>query len=189
MACDCEEYVCLEVVPQVGCIEEIQVNLPATETGEWIMSFEFNGSWINKFIEVENGVNILLPNYFNESYTHTIKFYNTDNELVNDTCYKLNTSVIGGVGSIAPTPEPSNSVGYYEYIVVEDPDGFDSNGRWEIPVGGDIEDDRLIGKTVSSIIGQQAYNSNNYTKNTASNTLSMTNDTIFGLNDIITLYY
>lgn len=190
MSCGCEEYVCLQVVPQVGCIEEIQINLPATETGQWIMSLEFNGGWINKYIDVEEGVNILLPNYFNENYSHTIKFYNTENELVNDTCYRLNTSKVGGTGSIMPTPPAPESITYYEYVVVAEPDGFDDAGRWEIEAGVTITDNRLIGKGVSSIVisGGQSYNSGDYTKTTNSNTLTMTNGSGFGLTTIITAY-
>lgn len=190
MSCNCETYSCLNVAPTVEtCPDAFVVDLVATETGAWIMQYEFNGRWINKSIDVIENVPLSLPNVFNELYKHTIRFYNTDGELVNDTCYTLNTSKVG-VGSVSRGTSTSGDAKVYEYIVAETPDGYDSAGRLEISAGDTIIDNRLIGKKPTSMVvmGGQSYNSGDYSKPLQSNTLTM-NTTGFGIGTIITLYY
>lgn len=89
--CDCEAIICLNVVPAI-CADEITLRLTADETGTWLVFYEFNSRWFGVEVEVTNGQNIVLPYVFNNNYTHNIKFYNTDYELFNDTCYSLNTA-------------------------------------------------------------------------------------------------
>lgn len=114
MACNCENTTCLEIIPVVlDCDSSITVALEADETATWLMSFEFNGRWFGESISVTNGENLALPNLFNETYKHTIKFYKADKTLVNDTCYTLDMSTAMGSG-VAPTPAPDLG-----YLLVE----------------------------------------------------------------------
>lgn len=110
--CDCEAIICLNVVPAL-CADEITLRLAANETGTWLVFYEFNSRWFGLEVEVIDGQNIVLPYVFNNNYTHNIKFYNTDYELFNDTCYSLNTSTIPSAG-VAPSPSPDLG-----YLLVE----------------------------------------------------------------------
>lgn len=189
MSCNCETYSCLNVAPTVEtCPDAFVVDLVATETGAWIMQYEFNGRWINKSIDVIENVQLSLPNVFNELYKHTIRFYNTDGELVNDTCYTLNTSKVG-VGSVSRETSDSNTSKVYKYIVVETPDGLDDLGRMEVSAGSTIIDNRLIGKKLTTVtIGGQSYDELAYSKPLQSNTFTW-NDIIMDLGAVVTGYF
>lgn len=185
MACNCEEYSCLEVIAS-DC-EDLTVNLTADETGEWTMQYEFNGLWFKETIDVTNGERLTLPAVFNEVYVHTVKFYNTDGELVNDTCYQLDMSI---VPSYSPSQTSPVMPSYFEYIVVsgEPSDGL-VNGRKEIAEGNSITDPRLAGYTVTGVGAlSQFYNSGDYTKVKSSSTLTMTNGVSFGDDTVIIVY-
>ena len=90
MSCNCIEYQCLDVDYDV-CSSNITLPLNADETGTWVVQVEFNGQRIRLNIEVTYGQPIVIPNILNEGYVHTIRLLNTDKELFNNTCYKLDT--------------------------------------------------------------------------------------------------
>jgi hypothetical protein len=121
MACDCEEYLCLEAAPAVvQCGDDITVLLAASATGTWLMSVEFNGRWRGTSIDVVSSELLELPNVFNENYTHKIKFYTAAGALVNDTCYEFNSASV--IGTVSPS-SPSSSSGLQYATVIADADG------------------------------------------------------------------
>lgn len=183
MSCNCTEYSCLEVLAN-DC-EEITVALTANETGDWVMLYEFNGGWKSVEFAVTNGERLLLPAVFNESYTHLIKFYNGANELVNDTCYMLNTAEIPT--TVTAPSNDDDMARYYEYIVVSGtPSSELNNGRKEINAGSSITDSRLAGRIAIAVSALSAdYNSGDFSKLKQSSTLHMTNEVTFGLDTVI----
>lgn len=105
MSCrNCDITVCLSIVPAItDCADDIAVLLTADETSTWLMQYEFNGRQFGRDILVTEGQNVVLPNVFNEMYTHVIKFYRENGEQVNDTCYILKSAGIIGYGGINST--------------------------------------------------------------------------------------
>jgi hypothetical protein len=92
--CGCENYACLNIVPDYsGCPTVITTDLIAAQTATYNWQYEFNGRWKGGTVDVTEGEAIVLPYVFNENYIHEIKFL-LGGDLVNDTCYKLDTSGI-----------------------------------------------------------------------------------------------
>lgn len=130
MSCNCENNACLEVAPNIiQCGEDIVTLVMSDYTGSVSMSYEFNGRWFGEIISVVSGQFIEIPNVFNESYTHLVKFYKTNTDIINDTCYSLDTSLLMGVNTGNPSSPSSAGVFHYDNIL--------GNGTDTIPfVGG-----------------------------------------------------
>jgi hypothetical protein len=94
MSCNCLTYQCLSI-DYDPCSNGVQLPINADETGNWLVLIEFNGTWIRLSLEVTEGEPIVIPNVLNGRYVHTIRLLNSDKELFNDTCYKLETSNAG----------------------------------------------------------------------------------------------
>lgn len=92
MPCECENTECLEVVID-RCEEDITLPLLADETETWRVVIEFNGISISNYVEVTDGESIVIPNNLNENYRHTLKIYDADDNLFNDTCYIIHSSI------------------------------------------------------------------------------------------------
>lgn len=108
MSCNCENNACLELAPNIlQCGEDIVTLIMSDYTGNVTMSYEFNGRWIGEVIPVTLGQFIEIPNVFNESYTHLVKFYKTNTTIINDTCYSLDTSLL--MGEVSGISSPSSS--------------------------------------------------------------------------------
>lgn len=100
MACNCGNIVCLGVVPVI-CSDEIHTDVIAAETATWVCMYEFNGRWFGFELSVTEDQRVVLPNVFNECYTHLLKFYNPLGNIIGNTCYSLNTcNLIGAVPSL-----------------------------------------------------------------------------------------
>lgn len=185
MACNCEEYSCLEVIAS-DC-DGITVNLPVDEAGTWTMHYEFNGVWFKETFEVAGGADVVLPPIFNEVYAHLIKFYKPDGTFLENTCYTLDMSA---VPSYSPSQYSPVMPSYFEYIVVSGtPESGLVNGRKEIAEGNSITDSRLAGYIVTGVGAlSQFYNSGDYTKAKGSSTLTMTNGVSFGDDTVIIIY-
>lgn len=170
MPCDCTTYTCLNtVINLTDCPDEIELVFPATETGSWIFSYEFNGRWFGGSIDVVNTENVVLPWVFNENYIHVIKFFDSEGDLLNDTCYKLDTSKIVGNYTAPATVTEEN---IFNVTILADGVTFTSskiNSR-EVMIVDD---------------GNQAYNNTGFT--VVGNTGTMTNGVTFTEGQIITL--
>jgi hypothetical protein len=88
MPCRCPEYVCL-TVSYDACSSGVELPVVADETGLWSVEIEFNGTWIRLSVAVSIGEPIVIPNVLNEHYVHTIRILNSEKQLFNDRCYKL----------------------------------------------------------------------------------------------------
>jgi hypothetical protein len=86
MAC-IDEIVCLGEA--CSCGNQIELPLVAQHTGIYRMIAKFNGVRITRNIEVIEGENIVIPNVFNENYTHEIWFETQSGALVNDVHYSI----------------------------------------------------------------------------------------------------
>lgn len=176
MACNCTTYTCLDVIQQFNnCPEFLTLRLLAPATGTYSWQYEFNGMWRGGTIDTTISENIVLPYVFNERYVHTIKFYDTDGTLLNDTCYKLDTSQIAGTYT---TP----TVGESNYMNVTITSGM-------LSVDGDnqvVTIDAIGGRTIVFIAdGNQLYNFASFTQD--GNSFTMTNGTTFISDQKITL--
>lgn len=174
MACNCTTYTCLELAPRiVQCDELILTTLVASQTGTWLMKYEFNGSWFGEEIDVTTGQYIELPFVFNENYNHTIEFYNTSDTLFNDTCYTLDTSKILGSPSTSSATSPSSGGGFaYDTVSAEDGDSVTMNA---------------IGTAILLFDGNQSYTQSMFTQVGA--VITMTNGVVFYDGQQVTILY
>lgn len=179
MACDCTTYECLGVVQSYdNCATTITLELESLDTGSYNWSYEFNGRWFGGNVEVTEGDNIILPWVFNENYVHKIKFFRPSGELLNDTCYKLNTSEIAG-SFITPSSDAGS-----KYLNVELTADMLSDG------GATVTIPSIAGKTLVSVLdGNQAYNFGSFNKAVGSDSFTMTNGTTFYVGQKITLEF
>ena len=177
MACDCNTYDCLTVVQQYAeCLSTVTLNLTAAETGTWSWQYEFNGRWSGGTVDVTDGQKVVLPWVFNEQYVHEIKFYDANGGLVNDTCYKLDTSKISGSYS---APSASSGTSYLTFIVTA---AMLSNE------GATITNSSITSRTIIIVQDENSgYNSGSYTQ--ASNSFTMTNSTTFYEGQTLTLIF
>lgn len=136
------------------------------------MKYEFNGSWFGEEIEVTSGQYIEIPFVFNESYSHTIEFYNTSDTLFNDTCYTLDTSKIIGTPGIS-TSSPSSSSGFaYDTVAAED---------------GDSVTMTAIGTAILLFDGNQSYTADKFTQ--VGTLITMINGVTFYDGQQVTILY
>jgi hypothetical protein len=104
------------------CDTGIPTGILAVETDDYTVFVEFNGTVKEVELACTEGEEIILPNMLMPPYVHVMRIYNSTNELMNDTCYKLYTKLKLGVGNnITPTPP----IGAKKRIVVDvDGDSF-----------------------------------------------------------------
>lgn len=174
--CGCEIYECLNVVPDFsGCPDVIETDLVASETATYNWQFEFNGRWKGGTVDVTEGEAIILPYVFNENYIHLIKFF-LGGELVNDTCYKLDTSIIPT--SYSQNTEVEN--GPMSFIVTDEMLSTDDDG-YQVLTNASINS-----REVALIAdGNQIYNGFEQD----GNSLTMTNGAVFTVGQKITLVF
>lgn len=130
MACDCEIYECLGIAPRAfQCGGDIATTLLSSDTGIWIMQYEFNGRWFSEDITVANNTLVEIPNVFNENYNHTIRFYDDGGTLVNDTCYTLDMSQV--VVDYGGSPSDSGNDGMLGTVTIDE----DGATTFEVPAG------------------------------------------------------
>jgi hypothetical protein len=95
---------CIDNIECLGeycsCGDFIELNLVSGDTGYYEFRTEFNGTIIRSVISVTQGSKIIVPNIFNENYTHIISFYNNDAELVNNVKYSVQIVICKGEGLI-----------------------------------------------------------------------------------------
>lgn len=178
MSCNCEAYACLEVLREYdNCREFLTVVLPSPVTGTIQWEYEFNGMWKGGNIDVTEGQNIVLPWVFNEYYVHDIKFY-VNGELLNDTCYRLDTSKIPGSYATPATTESKS----LNVTLTADMLSFDDEGNQVVTMPA-------IGSRTILLIadGNQIYNIASFSQSGTS--FTMTNGAVFYAGQIITLLF
>lgn len=179
MSCNCETYTCLDFVRQYNnCPEFITVRVQASDTSTYSWEYEFNGRWNGGSIDVTSGENIVLPWVFNEHYVHTIKFYDAEGNLLNNTCYKLDTRKVPGTYT---TPD----VGSSNYLKVMLTDGM-------LSINDDNEQVITIAAIDSGTIvfigdGNQVYSGASFQQTGTS--FTMKNGASFYAGQIITLLF
>lgn len=179
MACDCTTYECLDFVRQyTNCPEFLTVKLEAAATTTYSWEYEFNGDWKGGTIDVTTGENIVLPWVFNEHYIHLIKFYDENGDLLNDTCYKLDTSKIPGTYT-TPSSQVDN---YLNVTLTAGMLSIDDEGRQIITIPA------IAQRTIIFVAdGNQLYNVASFTQD--GNAFTMTNGAVFKSGQIITLLF
>lgn len=181
MACDCTTYTCLDFVRQyTNCPEFLTVELEAAATATYTWEYEFNGRWFGGSIDVTNGENIVLPWVFNESYIHVIKFYDATGDLLNNTCYKLDTNKIPNTYT-TPSSEETN---YLNVTLTADMLSTDGDGNQVVTISG------IAGRTIVFVAdGNQLYNAGSFSQPEGDNEFTMTNGASFYAGQIITLLF
>jgi hypothetical protein len=96
-----------------SCGDSIELNLVSEYTGEYEFRAEFNGVVLRNVIEVTEGDKIIVPNIFNENYTHIISFYNENGDLVNDLKYSVKIVICKGEG-LTPISDSEYDLSEYE---------------------------------------------------------------------------
>lgn len=148
MSCHCETYSCLTALYD-PCSEGAQLDIVATETGEWSAQIAFNGRWTIFSFDVTDGDKIIIPtSVLNENYVHEFRLYDTAGLLV--ACYHLNANAVAGAGEFTPT------TGSGEYLI------FDVTASQD---GADLNDERFtLGEVLTAVTGGQAYNGQDFTQ-------------------------
>lgn len=104
MCNECVNTECIDVYVS-PCDTGIATGIEMPETGDYTVMIEFNGVTKTLSLEGTEGANFIFPNVFVAPYIHTVRIYNSDMELLNDTCYKFNAHLAVGVGNnLNPTP-------------------------------------------------------------------------------------
>lgn len=161
MAC-INEIVCLG--NYCSCGDDVTINLTALHTGTYHMTAEFNGTFLSVKVPVVNGEKIVVPNIFNENYTHVISF--TINSIpVYDTDFSIKMVVCNDMGEVSDE----------DNIIV-----------LTAIAGSTITDPRLIGREVGGLIINDAAKNTGYEKTGATEGDKLASDTI-QFNDGLTL--
>lgn len=92
MACECTAYECLPVAPNIfQCGNDITTLLLAEDTTNYMMIYEFDNRWFSEQVLVQQDMPIVIPNVFNEAYTHILYFLIANGTSYQNTCYTLDT--------------------------------------------------------------------------------------------------
>lgn len=161
MACGCTATTCLSVKFN-PCSEGAALPLYATYTGDMRGEIEFNGMWTEFSIGVIDTEAIVIPvSVLNEYYSHVLKLYDEDEELVGDTCYAVEARAMVGAGDFPVIPA-GEIIEVFDVEITADGDAF--------------TDSRLADGTVMLLnTNAQAYNSPFFTKAFGSGTLTGVN--------------
>lgn len=121
MSCDCTNYECrtLYVNP---CDTGIDTGISVAVSGDYTIRIDFNGSVQSLELALTAGESIILGNILNLNYTHTLTIFDSDGNIVGNTCYRLTTKYSFAVSNnLTPTPD----TGAKKLIVVDvDGDSF-----------------------------------------------------------------
>lgn len=165
MAC-IEKIVCLGNFCSCGNISITDLISPIT--GQIRMEVEFNGSTIVKNISAVNGSSIVIPNVFNENYTHILSFY-INGILWNDEKYSIR---------VTPCLNADNSdpmVPIYSSIILES------------LAGNTIVDNRIEGEIVTGLMISDVSKNKGYT--VSGNTITFTDSTTLEAGLTITVFF
>jgi len=147
MACNCETYTCI-TVPVDYCNPTV---IPLeVEDGQYRIETDFAGATVIKYVDVTDGSgNIIFPEgQLNENYTYTMRIFDNEGELLNDTCYTLKTAhLISDDGGSGYNPAVCVAIELIRKVITVESanlsngdttltDTFFSNTISEIVVGG-----------------------------------------------------
>lgn len=159
-------------VENIECLGEycscgyILISVISPITGTLNMRAEFNGVAITREVPVVMGQGIMIPNIFNENYTHIISFYN-NGVLLNDTSYSIKT-----IYCLEHTPSMATS--YTSIVVVGE-------------AGNTITDERISGEIVTGLILNDISKNKGYT--VSDDTITFTDNTTIQDGETITVIF
>lgn len=153
MACNCENIICLKAFVN-PCSEGVELPLVSETTDNYDFHIEFNGVTRIFSVGVIDGDKIIVPTEFvNENYSHLMEIYNSDGDLVNDTCYNLITKISPDAGSFTPIPPSAMPQNYVQMVTMGTPAPINTVFGEVINVsnGNTIQFDALIGAELFSV--------------------------------------
>lgn len=125
MSCACtgELIRCLRAYVN-PCDEGIDTGLVASVAGDYLILL--NGAQTAKkfVITLAEGEQIILPNDILNSYTYDLQIFLPEGSLLDDTCFRLTTTLTMGAGSsiLPPTPTVKTTQCSIEVYIVDNPD-------------------------------------------------------------------
>jgi len=165
---DCTNTVCLNLYFS-PCDSGINTGIVLDTSGDYTVLVTFNGIVKRADIEVVANEPIILENILIAPYTHEIKIYDVDGNLVNGTCYMANTYLTLTASGLTPNP-PSCAK---KFITVESD-------------GATITDEFIGIHTISSIgASNQLYLGDGVDFTQSGDTITMTNGVTFYAGQIV----
>lgn len=100
--CECTEWICVEAFIN-PCSEGVELDIIPGYSGDMTGKAWFNGTVKSFGIEVTEGERIIIPTeILNENYSHEMRLYDEEGELIN--CYRVKTYLDTNSGEFTPTP-------------------------------------------------------------------------------------
>ncbi len=124
MACNCSGTIseCIKAFVS-PCDLGITTNLIAPVDGNYLVLLEGTNSAVRYIIEANEGDIIILANNIHNNYGYSLQIFKPDGELLNDTCYSLQTILtLDGADGITPSPTVQTQPCTIEVIIVDIPD-------------------------------------------------------------------
>ncbi len=153
MNCNCENITCIKAYVN-PCSEGVELPLVAAATDNYSFQIEFNGVTRIFSVAVVEGDKIIIPTEFvNENYSHLMEIFNSDGDLVNDTCYTLVTKISPDAGSFTPIPPGDMPQTYVQMVTMGDPAPINDvfGDAVNVDNGNEIQFDALIGASLFSV--------------------------------------
>jgi len=162
-----EKKICLGEICACGGVIELPIT--ASDTGVYQMMAEFNGVKLFRNVSFVEGQHIVLPNIFNENYTHNILFKNANGSIYEDATFTLKTVIC-----VSPNPDEMDNLSSIQVVAA---------------AGTVIIDDRLIDRVVTAYIVDDVSKNTGFTKPIASNTLTLVDGNVFEENATVTIIF
>lgn len=165
MAC-IEEIECLGEFCSCG---NINTGIISPFGGVIKMYSEFNGTTITKNIDVAFGNEIVIPNVFNDNYTHVVRFY-FNGELVNDLAYSIKIVPCISVDNNEPMANDYSSITLTVSVA-----------------GTSITDERIEGNLITGVIINDKSKNKGFA--VVSDTITFNDTTTLNIGDKVTLIF
>lgn len=160
---------CVENIECLGeycACGDILIPVISPVTGTLQMMAEFNGIKLTRDVPVVMGQGIMVPNIFNENYTHIVSFYN-NGSLINETTYSLKIVYCKDHTPYMPTQ-------YTSIIIIGE-------------AGNSITDERISGEIVTGLILNDISKNKGFTVSGA--TITFTDGTTIEEGETITVIF
>lgn len=119
---ECENVQCIEVFASM-CQPYVDSGIRIPADGIYKCIIEFNGTVQYVPLKCKEGYTFIFNNIFNLNYSHNVRIYTPQNELLNNTCYTFNMSLVTSLGeNITPTPLALVDTCYLTVEITENPD-------------------------------------------------------------------
>lgn len=189
MSC-CANTECIDVYIN-DCSSTVTIPVIANQSGVWKMFVEFNGIEIKQAYYFTQGQNIVLENKFNSGYTHTLKIYDPNGILFNDTCYMLIMNPTVDATGTTP-PQPATITTDLTFSFTSNPQSGHS-GAIDDPIqvlpGNTIIIPQLAGKIVHNPVWLNGYTVQDMPYTSSTTTFDNTARGGFLQNDLLTIQY